>query len=170
MHRGLSGDVHYTDSPSGHCTSCCPTAREIRTSSQTPAAGAGSWWATTRVVVLAAKRKRGGAVVQTCSLALSSVALPASVCLARVKASFRKRSGSIQNFTTKLEAAARAPPPARGGGGALAKEKRPELYSSGRWTTKHERLDRKGHTQTTLVTRDHVESTNDIESPHFSRW
>ena len=51
----------------------------------------------------------------------------------------------------------------------MRRKRRPELYSSGRWTTKHERLDRKGHTQTTLVTRDHVESTNDIESPHFSR-
>ena len=52
----------------------------------------------------------------------------------------------------------------------MRRKRRPELYSSGRWTTKHERLDRKGHTQMTLVTRDHVESTNDIESPHFSHW
>ena len=27
----------------------------------------------------------------------------------------------------------------------MRRKRRPELYSSGRWTTKHERLDRKGH-------------------------
>ena len=67
------------------------------------------------------------------------------------------------------------PLPFPNGGGALAKEETARVAQHADDGQRSMRLDRKGHTQTTLVTRDHVESTNDIDwalpqLPHSPLW